>query len=149
MDHDPKTPQSPSAGTAPPARRDNTPTQEQLEEIVRLHQQGFGTRRIHQKLNLSRGAVRALLRELGYLKPPTGPRPAPGQQGGASKLDLFREQIKQKVEKNLTATRILRELRERGYRGGRTILADYVRALRPARTPRKMVSRRFETRPGE
>ena len=69
----------------------------------------------------------------------------------ASKLDPFRAQIKEKVlDQNLTTVRILRELQESGYTGGRTILADYVRALRTPLAPRaRKVTRRFETEPGE
>ncbi|MCK4305470.1 MAG: IS21 family transposase [Candidatus Eisenbacteria sp.] len=73
----------------------------------------------------------------------------PRSSSKASKLDPFREQIEQKVKKDLTVSRILREIRERSYTGSRTILADYVRTLRVQPQPKKKVYRRFETQPGE
>jgi transposase len=66
-----------------------------------------------------------------------------------SKLDAFREAIEQRVQARLTTTRILREIRELGYTGGRTILADHVRCLQGSLAPQAKVKRRFETRPGE
>jgi transposase len=66
---------------------------------------------------------------------------------GTSKLDPFREQIRQRVDKDLTATRILREIRQLGYDGGRTIVAERVRELRAelGLGAHKQVKRRFET----
>jgi len=52
------------------------------------------------------------------------------------------------VAQGFTTTRILREIRELGYSGGRSILNELTARLRPE-TPRKSVKRRFETRPGE
>ncbi len=66
----------------------------------------------------------------------------------AGKLDPFRETIEEKVGTGLTVTRILREIRERGYRGSRTILGDFVRTLKPPALRRKRIWRRFETGPG-
>ena len=53
------------------------------------------------------------------------------------------------MQKHLTVTRILREIRQLGYTGGRTILGHYVRSLRTDLTPRSRVKRRFETRPAQ
>lgn len=118
-------------------------TDEQLKEIKRLHRMEFGTRRIAKKLGLGRKLVRNVLDEQGLLEKPEA------QSKPASKLDPFRDKIKEKVHKGLTTSRILREIRNEGYPGGRTILADYVRTLRVQPTPKKKVWRRFETRPGE
>jgi transposase len=109
------------------------------DEIVRLHD-FYGTRKIALRVGWSRKIVRRVLREQGCLK-----QPQPTRQ---SKLHPFRETIQDKVAQGLTITRILREIREEGYSGGRSILADYVRTL-PAHVPKKTVKRRFETRPGE
>ena len=77
----------------------------------------------------------------------------PGQQTRRrpSKLAPFRQTIEEKVRKDLTVTRILREIREQGYTGGRSILAEHVRTLRStlALRPKKNVKRHFETAPGE
>jgi transposase len=59
--------------------------------------------------------------------------------------------IKGRVAKGLTVSRILREIREQGYTGGRSILATYVQTLQSSLSPssRKTVKRRFETSLGE
>ena len=112
------------------------------DEIVRLHEY-YGSREIARRVGWSRKIVRRVLHEQGCYQPPE-PR-------SASKLDPFRNIIQDKVEKGLTISRILRELRAEGYSGGRSILADYVRMLpaRRAQAPAKTVKRRFETRLGE
>jgi transposase len=71
--------------------------------------------------------------------------------GLASKLEPFREVIQLRVDKKLTTTRILREIRSLGYEGGRTILGKYVRELRARQglEPTRAVKRRFETGPGK
>jgi len=113
-------------------------------EIVRLHCH-YGTRRIAQRVGLSRKQVRRVLHQEGCGRAHAPP--------ATSKLDAFLEAITAKVTLGLTTTRILRELREIGYQGGRTILADRVRevqtqlALHPGSG--KPVKRRFETGPGE
>jgi transposase len=77
--------------------------------------------------------------------------PPSARSGRASKLDAFHATIDEKVGKGLTVSRILREIGEQGYTGGRTILAEYVQTVREklAMPPHKTVKRRFETRPGE
>lgn len=115
------------------------------EEILALHEKGYGTRRIVPRVGLSRKVVRRVLEEAGVRSPL--PRRDP-----TSLLDPFREMIREKVEKGLTAKRILREIKAKGYRGGRTILVDAVRALKETIAPesaRKRVKRRFETDPGK
>lgn len=113
--------------------------QETREEIVALHAH-YGTRQIARRVGLSRKVVRCVLQEAGLSSTTTS----------MHKLSHFGEQIRTKVEKGLTTSRILREIRELGYQGGRTILAERVRALNSelALAPRKSVKRRFETRPG-
>ncbi len=132
-----ETPQNPTS--SPPDRAKASP--EQRRQILHLHQQGYGTREIARRVLLNRKTVRRILREEGHdPAPPTSP---------ATKLDPFREAIHERVEKRLTTTRILREIRTLGFTGGRTILADYVRSLEGPLAPRKPIKRRFETRPAE
>jgi transposase len=65
-----------------------------------------------------------------------------------SKLDAFRAVIQRLVlEDNLSATLTLEELRALGYEGGRSILNDYVRQIRPA--PKLHVTTVMEHAPGE
>lgn len=110
--------------------------------IVELHHHGYGTREIARRVCHDRKTVRRLLLQEGLLSPTSTP-PSP------SKLESFRELIRQRVDKNLTLTRILREIREAGYSGGRTILSDYVRSIRSPLVPSRTAKRRFETGPGE
>ena len=112
-------------------------------QIVELHAY-YGTRKIAQRVGYSRKIVRRILSQHDCL-PPSDQTPKP------NKLDPFQEMIEDKVTKGLTISRILREIREQGYCGGRSILADHVRALQPklALPARKTVKRRFETPPGE
>jgi transposase len=114
---------------------------QELRTIVELHQQGYGTRQIARRVCHDSKTVRRVLLQKGLLNPISTP-PSP------HKLDPFRELIRQKVDKNLTLTRILREIREAGYSGGRTILSDYVRSIRSPLVPSRTAKRRFETGPG-
>jgi transposase len=115
---------------------------ETREEMVRLNAH-YGTRGIAKRVGWSRKIVRRVLAEEGCL------RPSP--PSAHSKLEPFLDQVASRVQKRLRVTRILREIRELGYQGGRTILAVHVQKLRTqlALEPRKKVKRRFETRPGE
>jgi transposase len=129
-----------SPPTPPPTPPPDLPP-ETRAEIVRL-QPHYGTRRIAARVGLSRKVVRRVLQEEGCRR---AQPPRPG-----SKLDAFCEPIAAKVRLGLTTTRMLRELRELGYTGGRTILADQVRTVRAqlALTAGTPVKRRFETPPG-
>ncbi|WMT50531.1 MAG: hypothetical protein RE471_05990 [Ferroplasma sp.] len=62
----------------------------------------------------------------------------------ASKLDPYRDWIKGLIEKyNLSNVRILEEIRQDGYDGGKTILGDYCLTLRKDR--RIQAVYRYET----
>jgi len=135
---------SPSQPPRPKRGRAKTVlAQEIRNEIVGLHA-FYGTREIARRVGCSRKIVRRVLAEQGSLAPSE-------RTDQGSKLDPFRETIEEKVTKELTVSRILREIRELGYMGGRSILAEHVRTLRTKQglRPHKTVKRRFETRPGE
>lgn len=137
--------------TDDPPRNPESST-DMLERIQRLASQGFGTRRIATMLGIGRKKVRSVLARTSTPPPtptPTSIRASSATPTAASLLDSFRETIKEKVAKSLTVSRILREIREQGYQGGRTILADYIREIRAPLAPKKKVRRRFETAPGE
>lgn len=121
---------------------------DQIQQIVGLHELGFGTRKIATKTGVGRKMVRNLLTQRGCLKARPA-KTATTKVASASKLDPFREQIKEKVQNKLTNARILREITAQGYQGSLTILADYTRTLRVQPRPTKKVWRRFETAPGE
>lgn len=118
-------------------------TKEKQVEIHVLHRQGKSIREIARETGTSRNTVRAVLRGKADEKyGPRAPRPC--------KLDPHKEYLGRRLQQagsiRLAATVLLREIRERGYTGGRTQPTDYVRTLRPAMPTEPVV--RFETDPG-
>ncbi len=67
----------------------------------------------------------------------------------ACKLGQFSRYIADRLKEypHLTASKILLEIRKQGYRGGYTILKEYIRELRPETAPTAFL--RLETQPGE
>jgi transposase len=112
-------------------------------EIRILHRQGKSIRSIATELSISRGTVRKYLRSPG-LEPSYGPRAA-----RPSKLDPFKDYVRQRLRyaapRRLPATVLLRELQQRGYEGGISILKDWLASVRPA--PATPEVKRFETEP--
>jgi transposase len=106
-----------------------------------LNAQGVGIRAICRQLGVSRTAVRHALRSEG---PPRYQRPArPNPQ-----LAPYEGQIHTwYFGQHLIGSRILRELRKLGYRGGPTALYTYLKALQTA-VPSSKATVRFETPPG-
>jgi len=112
-------------------------------EIRILHRQGKGIRSIARELSISRETVRKYVRSPG-LEPSYGPRAK-----RPSKLDPFKSFIRQRLSdsapRRLPATVLLRELRERGYDGGISILKGWLAEQRPAVA--QPAVKRFETEP--
>jgi transposase len=138
----PRKPKRPSRANPPRARRSPKQATDLEPEIAQLARR-YGSREIARRLGVSRKVVMRLMRKMGLSsEPPGGRRP--------SKLEPFREAIRTRVDKDLTTTRILREVRVLGYTGGRSILARYASRLRAerGRPPSRVVKRRFETAPG-
>ena len=108
-----------------------------------LHRQGLSIREIARRSGHDRKTVRKYIK--AGLEPPLyGPRdPRP------SILDSYKAYIDGRLSATpgLTASRLLREIRELGYAGGATTVKDFVREIRPA--PPTVFERRFETRPGQ
>jgi transposase len=75
-----------------------------------------------------------------YVRAPTG-----------SKLDPFKDEIERllRADPRLPGTRMRELLSELGYRGGKTILDDYLREVRPRYLPRPRTFQRTIYRPGE
>jgi len=119
---------------------------EAKQEILRLHERGLGMRRIAPRLRVSRKTIRKVLAEAGRL--PASPQDAPSARPRpASKLDRWKDHVRELAAKGLGSPRILRELQTQGYDGGRTILVEYLREVRPPKPPKCF--RRFETAPAE
>jgi transposase len=109
--------------------------------LYELKGQGMSIRGISRKLEISRNTARKYLRASEL--PKAKPRPKRG-----SKLDPHKEYINQRVgEGVINCVVLLRELRERGYDGGISILKRYVHPLRTASQP--TATMRFETKPGK
>src|SRR5450631_850213 len=92
-------------------------------------------------------ALNAVRRALRSLTPPDGRR----QRSQGDKLAPFHEQIatrlRDPVKSHWTGARILDELEDRGYEGGRTVLMDYLRRVRPK--PTAQAEARFYVKPGQ
>lgn len=112
-------------------------------EIRILHRQGHSIREIARQLGVSRNTVRRHLK--GEAAATYGPRPArPGKL--AAHQEYIRARVEAALPERLVATALHRELVERGYRGGVSLLQKHMRALRPQVRPDPLV--RFETAPG-
>jgi len=116
--------------------------QEDAMSIEELHQQGMNHTMIAAKLGVSRKTVSRYLQGREK-KPVYGPRPV-----RPSMLDPYRQYLQERIQTypELSAVRLLDEIRQRGYRGSVTILRDYLATLRPKAIP---IEIRFETEPGE
>jgi len=113
-----------------------------VQEIEELKRQGLSIQAISRLLGFDRKTIRKyLLKPEGT--PAYGPRPA-----RPSKLDAFKPYVDERLKAGVwNAQVLLRELRARGYRGGNTILKDW---LQPQRESAQTVAvRRFETPPGK
>jgi transposase len=117
-----------------------------IQEIVRLKKDGMGKRAIARKFGCNVKTVRRILAEHGETAPPTA-APVPQEPAPESKLAPYYDAVAQKAKQKLTGTRILREIKELGYTGGRSILTDYLRKIRGAVREATRTFRRFETSP--
>jgi len=111
-----------------------------VSEIKELKQLGMSIQAIGAFTGYDRKTVRKYLRAGACLDyGPRAPRP--------SKLDPFKPYLEQRRQVGVwNATVLLRELRQRGYAGGYTILKDYLQPQREAAL--QIAVRRFETGPG-
>jgi transposase len=116
---------------------------EQWAQIRRMHVvDGVSIKEIARRTGLARNTVRAAVRSE---RPPNyerGPRP--------SKLDPFKDEIERllRADHRLPGTRVRELIEELGYEGGKTILDDHLREVRPRLTPRRTYQRTVY-RPGE
>lgn len=112
-----------------------------VRQIFELKGQGRSVREIARTLGISKNTVKKYLRCPGIPKAqPRSTRP--------SLLDPFKEHLQVRMAEGvLNCEVLLREVTVLGYRGGKTILKDYLKPFRPLRQPKATV--RFETKPGE
>ena len=113
-----------------------------VNTIREMAVQGKPLRAIARELGLARNTVRKYVR---------GPTEAAARPPRRSKLDPYKEQIRQWMEQDhlYNCQTMYRRLRDQGYQGRQSILKDFVRPLRPVvrRTCRPVI--RYETAPGE
>src|ERR1700726_2804215 len=115
----------------------------ELVMILDLHRQGLSVSAIARHLCIDRKTVRSAIAK--GLEPPKYKTRPPR----ARITDPFEPYLKERLAAypGLTAVRLWREAKERGYAGGCSSLRDCVRDLRPPRTAGFEV--RFETPPGQ
>lgn len=115
--------------------------QARYEEVVQLHRSGVPILQIAKRLGMSRQTVRS------YIATPAFPERAPHRRRG-SILDDYEEYIQQRwAEGCHNALQLWREIRERGYNGGRKPVFSWVQRHRQepaASTPKKYVRSRRE-----
>jgi transposase len=116
---------------------------EQWAELRREHfVRGASIKALARRTGLSRNTVRAALRST---EPPSYRRAPAG-----SKLDLFKDEIHRLLsdDPELTGQRIRELIEPLGYAGGKTIVDDYLREVRPVFAPPRTYQRTVY-RPGE
>lgn len=108
--------------------------------IKHLAREGVPKSQIAARLGISRQTVyNHLEREAPFPKP---------RRGRASKLDAFKGYVRSRLEAfDLPATTLFIEIQKRGYRGGITILREFVRSTKQEICRR--ITERFETVPGQ
>ena len=111
--------------------------------ILDLHQQGLTVSAISGETGIDRKTVRKYI-ERGLEAPAYGPR-----KPRATVIDPFASYLRERVKTypGLTGSRLLRELRDRGYAGGYTAVTDFLRDVRPPASQGFEV--RFETPPSD
>ncbi|MDY0248011.1 MAG: helix-turn-helix domain-containing protein, partial [Methanosarcina mazei] len=105
-----------------------------------LYSQGFSISKISRQTGYARATVRK------YLNKKTVPEPQK-RPGRKSKLDPYKPYILEKLNEGpYTASRLYREIKEMGFDGGKTIVKDFVREVRPKQGVPAIL--RYETKPG-
>lgn len=117
------------------------------EEIMRLYGEKMAKKAIARKLGISVKTVRRVIKRVAepHKATATKPYPARANKKNESKLAPYIEVVDKKVAQGLTGSRILREIGELGYTGGRTILMDHIREVRGLTCQPRKTFRRFET----
>jgi transposase len=113
---------------------------EEFHMMRDLKKEGLNVSQIAEKMGCDRKTVRK------YLSAQALPA-AQTRKTKPTKLDKFQEYIQQRItEYPLSAARIYREIRERGYEGQYTTVKNYIRTIRPPQSTLAVL--RYETPPG-
>jgi transposase len=117
---------------------------QQWAEVRRLHfVRGLSIREIHRRTGLHRDTIR------GALASDEAPRYSRVSSG--SKLDPFRDEIHRLLhdDPKLPGQRVRELIAQLGFDGGKTIVDDYLREVRPLFAPPPRTFQRTVYRPGE
>jgi transposase len=117
---------------------------QQWAEVRRLHfVRGLSIREIHRRTGLHRETIR------GALRSDQAPRYSRASSG--SKLDPFKDEIHRLLgaDPRLPGQRVRELIAQLGFDGGKTIVDDYLREVRPLFSPPPRVFQRTVYRPGE
>jgi transposase len=116
----------------------------ELMMILELHRQGLSITAIARRTGRDPKTVRKYV-ERGLELPAYGPR----QVGRPNKLAPYLSYLRERVDAfpDLTAVRLTREIKERGYCGAYTAVKRFLSVIRPDEQP-KPFEVRFETPPG-
>jgi len=109
-----------------------------------MHREGMSIRQIAATLGISRNAVRRALRSS---TPPSGKRRRSQGDKLVAYYDLIASWLHDPIKSHWTGARILDELQDRGYEGGRTVLMQYLNRVRPK--PVRQAEARFYVTPGQ
>ena len=111
--------------------------------ILDLHRQGLSTSAIARRTGRDPKTIRKYIAR-GLEPPAYGPR----QAGRPSKLAPYFDYLRQRIAAfpDLSAVRLTRELRERGYTGAYTAVKRFAATIRPDNAPFEV---RFETPAGQ
>jgi len=101
----------------------------ELVMILDLHRQGLSVSAIARQLERDRKTVRKYI-ERGLEPPASGPR-----RPRSTVVSPFAPYLRERIAAfpKLTASRLLREIKELDYRGGYTAVKDFLRNIRPRR----------------
>jgi len=111
--------------------------------ILELHQQGLSVSAIAERTGHDRKTVRKYIRR-GLVAPKYKAR-VPHR----TVIDPYKDYLRERLLAwpQLTGARLLREIHAMGYAGGKTMLHDFLRTVRPASAP--VFEVRFETPAGQ
>ena len=113
--------------------------EELVHQVVLLHRDGMSARAIARSLRMGRNRVKRILaaQQAAREQPHRALPLAPVKPRRASKLDAYRERVKQLLEQyeDITSQRVFEILTSEGFEGRLTVVKDHVRRVRPRKKP--------------
>ncbi len=125
-------------------------SREELENLlITMHAQGWSIRSLCRHFGMGRNSVRRVLRKNAHLREKGCDVLASSRTPRKTKIAPYLDLMKQLLEEfpEITGVRMYEKLMDAGFDGGKTIVFDRLRQLRPK--PKKEPVVRFETDPGK